>query len=931
MIPRRRAFRPWQILLPSLALAITGTSGQAHAQDQTARLVKDANRSPAAHGPALNWISPAGKGAVFTMDTLEHGPELWTTNGTPKGTRLLKEFIPGPTGIQISSPTTFGPGDAIKTALTYRDPILGKDVWVTDGTEAGTVCVHQPPSPRSTYTSAGTTLGFFFTEYTYHEWPSEEPQLEKVFFSDGTPAGTHELNPTTGAITHAGVHFVDGPWAYLAANQREIWRSDGTAAGTTRLATSPDEDGSAWPIGIIDGRLTVVLDSPSRGSELWTCPRDGGELTRIATPTAGTPRSLWGWTQVGSRICFNGGDENGELRVWLTDGTAAGTREIELPFEEGEHATYLASVVPWRDSIYLSVSNRHSYDYGNFLFRANADGTGATRIGTFPEGVQLLPAADWREAEPYFYFQAAKGFEQWELWRTRDDVASTRLAKEVPAAHYLRASMESLADTPAGKIFATVADIPWNASQPLYRQRGKHGSAQRLTKQEKWNASGAAYFYYHDVPTYEMTGKHLLEFVDTGRGHELWHMNPDGTGARALWSPPKPLDPSGGALTFRGTTPGGAIFFYYDYNYEDHSSASQLWTSDGTRPGTRLLYDHGEEARNGAGLPENFVQVGDTLFYTVAEHGDALGTGYYLWKTDGTRDGTSRVWGENSGFLQAEPGEMVSFQGLLYFLTRGINNRSMLWRSDGTPGGTWSVAYFRKSEIYATGARGLCVVGGKLLCFANTATYHQLWESNGTTYGTHVIDSPVHFWDYGLDRPIDLGGLAIFRAREEETNFVHQWWCFDETNGIRPLRDGVTADEFPPPHHTGSDEWERLHAATDTKLFYATRDGEQYQLWVTDGTAAGTRPLLKTYSTSLPLDLIAVGDVVYFVNYTETHGTELWRSDGTEAGTVLAADINPGQASSSPARFKLMNGKLYFTAERRDVGRELFVIDLPQH
>jgi ELWxxDGT repeat protein len=78
-----------------------------------------------------------------------------------------------------------------------------------------------------------------------------------------------------------------------------------------------------------------------------------------------------------------------------------------------------------------------------------------------------------------------------------------------------------------------------------------------------------------------------------------------------------------------------------------------------------------------------------------------------------------------------------------------------------------------------------------------------------------------------------------------------------------------------------------------------------------------------------PTYLLAVGNTVYFSALDATHGEELWRSDGTPAGTTLVADIEPGTASSSPQDLKVMGGKLYFTAHRRDTGREPFVIDLP--
>ncbi|WP_299440155.1 ELWxxDGT repeat protein [uncultured Aquimarina sp.] len=66
---------------------------------------------------------------------------------------------------------------------------------------------------------------------------------------------------------------------------------------------------------------------------------------------------------------------------------------------------------------------------------------------------------------------------------------------------------------------------------------------------------------------------------------------------------------------------------------------------------------------------------------------------------------------------------------------------------------------------------------------------------------------------------------------------------------------------------------------------------------------------------------------IYFRADDQTHGEELWVSDGTTAGTRLFADIRPGQNSSSPRDFAELNGKLYFSANGENIGRELWVTD----
>ena len=72
---------------------------------------------------------------------------------------------------------------------------------------------------------------------------------------------------------------------------------------------------------------------------------------------------------------------------------------------------------------------------------------------------------------------------------------------------------------------------------------------------------------------------------------------------------------------------------------------------------------------------------------------------------------------------------------------------------------------------------------------------------------------------------------------------------------------------------------------------------------------------------------LAAGGIVYFTALDGTHGRELWRSDGTAAGTNMVKDIRPGRKGSNPARLTELDGTLFFEAVDGTHGRELWMSD----
>ena len=342
----------------------------------------------------------------------------------------------------------------------------------------------------------------------------------------------------------------------------------------------------------------------------------------------------------------------------------------------------------------------------------------------------------------------------------------------------------------------------------------------------------------------------------------------------------------------------------------DATNGFELWKSDGTSLGTVLVKD----IRAGAGdsNPSNLTNVNGTLFFS-ADNGI---NGVELWKSDGTITGTVLVKDMYPGSNGSSPSSLTAINGILFFSVYvGSAQGNELWKSDGTISGTVNIGASCRNPFDLISSNGLLYFGAR---DASGIYGAELWKSDGSLAGTAMVkdifpgsSDSTFTGNYYLT---DINNVVYFIADNGATGF--ELWKSDGTNAGTVLVSDIN------PGTTGSNAG-NLKNVNGTLFLIANNGSNGSELWKSDGTNAGTAMVKDIYPgsfgsiNSAVVDLTNLNGTLYFSATDGVNGSELWKSDGTTAGTIMVKDINPGSNSSMSGLFPYYtnsNGILYFNA-----------------
>ncbi|MEA2558910.1 MAG: hypothetical protein QOH06_414 [Acidobacteriota bacterium] len=807
---------------------------------------------------------------------------IWRSDGTPAGTfPVTSELSVPPSDLRLLAALSGG-----RLFFNACSPELGCELWSTDGSAAAPAGEIVPGPGNGEILELASAGGRAFL---IAGTPGEPTAL---WLADAQ--GLKQLRE----VPDARSLVAQGNRAFFLTGGREVWTSDGTAAGTRRVADFPRQPGpQLGGLVLLDGRAYFTANSNSRrGRELWsTGPRPGSQ--RVLASIRGPYAWIGELEKSGDRIVFLAIGSDG-VKLWSSRGSFQSTAQLTgcpggCPHVYGE----LTPVAP-----------------GRFVFHGqNQEGGGIWVTDGTPAGTRLLQKTGLRgltqavAANGRVLIEVTEEYEVGELWVTNGTAAGTFLAARggPTLSHYWGWSGSLSAGGANGRlVFPGFRDdeiydvVLWSSdgsrdgSHPIVEPRTARGShPYRLTPFRDgllaWTCSGEAA---------------ELRFV---QGTETTLLQSQAASdCPPAFYPPVVLGNAGNAAN----TGDIAVFLGSD----------GLWRTDGTPAGTQALFTD---------YPYTLARFGDEAAFSASTRS---GNTYRveIWLTDGTPEGTRKhlelpVDTDTLGLTFA--GGRLWFFDLILLPDNEVVLRP--WVSDGTPAGTYPL--IEGYGLMPLQQFFIVEAGGRVwFLFARNGEPLAIWGSDGSPAGT----GPVVTAESGAGAPEDLtaiGDRLYFTApRADDPAGRLLPWISDGTGGGTELLADVTIGQssFAP---MDSSPFVELNG----RVFFAAADkAHGDELWSTDGTPESTARLLGIAGIapgllgSHPRGLTAWNGRLWFRARDGVHGMELWSSDGTAAGTRFVQDIAPGASWSNPRELTATEGGLYFSANDGEHGRELWVV-----
>lgn len=869
-------------------------------------LVKDINKVDVY--PAQ--ITGAGGKVYFTTRAADGGINLDVK--TTAGTTVLKDFNSSANSGSYQSTIRNLTAAGSNVFFVAKTDASGAELWVTNGTSAGTKLVKDlNPGAASSYPLDLTAVGskLFFTAANLPGQTSEGDGYT-LLQTDGTAAHTTMVpGPagTTGPVNASDLVSFAGKLYFTSGNQLMMTDGTTTTAVGTFPAPSTEQFGSPIADLAVVGQKLYFEAFDGNSPALYMTNGSVGGATVVKDFTAPTssygslPSVLSSLTAVGSKLFFTANDKNTGTALWVSDGTSGGTKLLKaLPAPSNMYVSLITSPTAVGSKLFFITQTPGSGPTGVNLWVSDGSSAGTAKIASISPSTSSQSNIGNGQLAAFngsLFFVNADSAHGTELWKSNGTAAGTTLFKDIYAG--APSSFPINLTTTNGALY--FGAVNGSGFSELWKSNGT-AAGTGIVSQSKPNPNGGA-FYGSGEDTFTVLGGSVIGMANDGiHGRELWKSN--GTTAGTVMIKdliPGPLSSNG----FDFTTVGSKVFFVtFD------GTSDQLWVTNGTAAGTTMLTTIAGNISGVRALNGKFVFL---------NNGDDSAPGASLWVSDGTKNGTTKVksLGSASGYGS---NALQLLNGKLYFVASASSEApSTLWATDGTAGGTNPVV---ASPTFSN-ASHLAVSAKKIYFSAFSQTGPALWASDGTSGGTKQVSTlgggasittikaagskvyiVVSAFNPASGQSTDLwasGGTeaSTLKVHGFGNTFINSSQLIGLTNGklllaVSAGTSGSEANTYKPWVSDGTVAGTKLlkdmkvsfgydsHSVINGLFYFGGTDATHgTELWRTDGTAAGTfmvQDLNPGKASSSPGAIASLGGRLLVIANDGVHGQEFFTS-----------------------------------------------------
>ena len=771
--------------------------------------------------------------------------EIGRTDGTTQGSSLVTSW-----GAMYKSAQLIGQLD---NRFFYTTTDAEKlTIWAYSGYANQTI-YSRPINKLDTHHVAlvGDWLLLQTNEENEHRLWNIDPKLGKATFLKGFKTTSEQLLD----------YYIFNKKVYFLANaQKELWVSDGTVDGT--LSLLGDDSSYTLKFGPLNRPNQPLFYFFAQQQERWLMQIDSNTQAITRVKNLGTTLYSQDITHIshqGNKMIIVVDDSSDTSTLWVSDGTPNGTQKLY----SGTSIYSRSEETGWRESpdqiLFITYDyNKRQYD----LWRTNYTPKGSWMIQANIKNLFTSTENNIIIAKDNIYYTVYDDRFGIELWVSNGSPGNKQIVSDLNQRS--QGSYPTWFNVVGNRIcFATriVAttdyyyDTPNFSSPSLWCSDGTESGTYPIVESL---IPSTEYYYRWNNPIKSFQGQ-LYFFHDEA----VWRTNGTASGTVQLKFPHASILVSSEQVAINGilysleTVEAPEPGVHYDSKAVPPIK-SDLWRTDGTAEGSWIVKKLGITEYYNA--PRYLSQANGFAFF------------YYegLWRSNGSLNGTIKLPIDGSKPTWGEI-EVVPAKNQLFF-TAYSNTTPFLWRSDGSVQGTYKLPT-------AMWPNGLFTVGNSLYFHAFDSTYgHELWYSDGSTNGTYLVTEKIALgWQSSFPYAFgDFSGNLLFTAQDNKGN--RALWISDGSEvGTRKLK------ALP---ISGTQDYKNNRDAIAIGMIGRTyffllsiqSPDNKLPLWQTDGSEAGTKPVVFADGSPIYTEEAAIaGKTLYFTSEDDKTGVELWK------------------------------------------------------